>query len=100
MISMMQAVVQNILNNWGLTDYVSGTVRSVEPLQVQIHDHLVLGQEHLVIADGSFGYQLCENPGAGGALCLQTAADPSGDHLLLLRVSEGQKYLVLARVVT
>ncbi len=100
MVNMMQAVVQNILCNWGLTDYACGTVTAAAPLQVQIHERLVLGEEHLIFTVGSGEYRLISDPGVetGFRLQLQQSFTP-GERLILLRVLRGQKFIVLSKVV-
>ncbi len=97
MIQIIQSVVQNMLRHWGLTDYVAGIVIEAEPLQVQVHDRLTLGREHLLFMAGARELAAVAENGGGsfrieGRLSLQ-----AGDRLHLLRVLRGQKYLVLSK---
>lgn len=94
MVGTIQAIVQNILNNWSLTEYAGGTVIALSPFKVQIHERLIVGSEHLFFVTGCCGYRLVEG-------CVEPAPDFAvGDRLLLLRVLRGQKYIVLSKVVS
>ena len=80
MIDTIQCVVQNILNHWGLTDYVPGVVTASSPLSVKIDDRLSLKEGNLILT------------AALGELA-------PGDKVVMLRVLRGQKYIILAKAV-
>ena len=80
MIEVVKDVVQNILNHWGLTDYVMGTVIETQPLHLKIDERLQLQEENV----------------------LRTTAlgeINTGDKIIMLRVLRGQKYILLSKVV-
>lgn len=81
MIDTIKEVVQNVLNHWGLTDYVLGTVDQTAPLRIKIDDRLYLSGENVLTTT------------ALGAVA-------SGDKIIMLRVLRGQKYILLSKVVS
>lgn len=80
MIDTIKEVVQNVLNHWGLTDYVLGTVDQTAPLRIKIDDRLYLTGENVL-----------------KTTALGTVV--SGDKIIMLRVLRGQKFILLSKVV-
>lgn len=80
MIDTIKEVVQNVLNHWGLTDYVLGTVDQTAPLRIKIDDRLYLSGENVL-----------------KTTALGTVV--SGDKIIMLRVLRGQKFILLSKVV-
>ena len=91
-----------------------GTVESAAPLQIRIEQKLVLGREQLLLLRGATDYELeiesdfvTENGGdpahshgiSGKRVEKVNAALKTGEQVLLLRMTGGQKYIVLDRVV-
>ncbi len=80
MVTLIKQLVQNVLNNWGLTDYVPGTVLSVSPMYVYINEQLTLNPVNL----------LCTS---------ETPELASGDKVVMLKVLRGQLYIIIGKAV-
>ena len=80
MYELIKRIVQNVLDNWDLTDYVAGSVVKLSPLSVRISDRLILMPANLIPA-------------------VDTSTLIVGDRLILLRVQRGQKYIILSKEV-
>ncbi len=77
---LIKQIVKNMLNSWQLTDYRPGTVISIDPLQVQIDENLILEPVNMLL----------------------TSESPSlsvDDKIVMLRCLRGQKYIVLGKAV-
>lgn len=81
MIEQIKQIVKNVLENEKLTEYMSGTVLSVNPLSVRINQKLVL-PESVIIKTSLVSDNLVVN-----------------DKLIMLRVEKGQNYIILSKVV-
>lgn len=77
---LIKMIAQNILDNWGLTDYVSGTVLGVNPIKVKLNEKIILEPINLILTE--------ELP------LLRV-----GDKLVMLSVCRKQKYIILGKVV-
>lgn len=76
----LQLVIQNSLKAAHLTDVVVGTVVSTFPLQVTINTGMApLNEEVIYRTDNLTGLQ-------------------AGDHVLLLMVQRGQKFVLLSKL--
>lgn len=79
MLKAIMNIVQNILDNYDLTDYCGGTVIETAPLTVQVTESLTVPQSALLLNAGAEFY--------------------NGERLNLLKVLGGQRYLVLGEAV-
>jgi len=80
MATTIKRIVQNVLENWALTDYAAGTIVSASPLRVQLNQKVVLEPINLLATS-------------------ETPVLAAGDKVVMLRTQRGQKYIILGKVV-
>ena len=89
-----EAIRQNIAAAQ-LTDMVTGTVVSVDPLEIQTDTtQASLKQEVLVLTESVFGVSAVQS---GNVLDISDSGLSLGDKVILLRVQHGQRFIVLSR---
>lgn len=91
LLEVIKKVVHNTLENKKLTDIAYGKVESISPLTVRLDQKLLLTKEFLIVTD-SFKNKVINGITIDNELKV-------GDKLIMLRVQEGQKYLLLSKVV-
>lgn len=129
LVKAMQGVAVNAVENSKPVNILFGTVQSVSPIKVFIEQKLVLGQKQLIIPENMTDYKTkisFDNPSVKQIFTtfnMQESSEstpskmsfkqPSvkhevtvynalraGDKVILFRMSGGQKYLILDRVVS
>ena len=89
-----EAIRQNIAAAQ-LTDMVTGTVVSVDPLEIQTDTtQASLKQEVLVLTESVFGVSAVQSE---DVLDISDSGLSVGDKVILLRVQHGQRFIVLSR---
>lgn len=108
LISSVQLVVQNLLKNASLTDLSMGTVTTLSPLTITVESSrlpipsgaLLLTQS--VIEKKIVSSSPCIENGKplpiDGEYAVVNKGLNVGDKVLMLRVSSGQRYIVLSRI--
>ena len=107
----VQSIATGVISSMKLTDVFVGTVTSAEPLKVQIDQKLILGKEQLVLTRNVTDYE--------SKISINWVTDSSehnhtlkgehtvkylnslknGEKVVLLRYKNGQKYVIIDRVV-
>ena len=89
-----EAIRQNLVAAQ-LTDMVTGTVVSVDPLEIQTDTtQASLKQEVLVLTESVFGVSAVQS---GDVVDISDSGLSLGDKVILLRVQHGQRFIVLSR---
>lgn len=97
----IRMIVENTLRSWDLTDYAAGTVISVSPLRVRLHERLILEAKDLVLTTNVMDekvpcYTLCPEHGREYGKIMN--ALEVGDKLILIKASRGQNFVVIGKV--
>ncbi len=97
LIGVVQQIVQNAMEGVKLTDIATGTVASASPLTVQVDATMqVISEKALLLTDG-VKYRTASVQGGNGGSVVINDGLKTGDKVLMLRVSKGQRYIVLSK---
>lgn len=106
----IRKLVAQTVNNFDLSDILTGTVTSVSPLEIKIDTKITLTDDFLVLTnsvrdyevDVSFEWQAEENEDAETtpkkAKCTVHNALEVGDNVLLVQQSGAQMFIVLDKI--
>lgn len=119
MLQEIQSAIKNMTDNMKLTDYVYGEVISIEPLKIKVDQKLTLNASIIILTSAviekkinyrhTHGYldtndsssynrtTSTESPDLSEIIIVEGLA--IGDKVLMLRVENGQKFIVLSKVV-
>lgn len=82
-----------------LCDYCYGTVEKVHPLQIRVHQKMILGEEFLLLPHQFTNYSLEVEMEHGEKRMVKCYNELKvGEKVVLLRKEGGQTYLILDRV--
>lgn len=94
----MRKIAMNAYQNSQPCDICFGTVTSAEPLEVNIEElKLTIGKNQMVILDCLTDRTIAVTVGGESGTAVLPGALKTGDRVVLLRKSGGQKYIVLGR---
>ena len=98
LIGVIQRIVQNTIQAMKLTDMSVGTVVSVSPLGIQTDTGMpMLTEAAVTLTDAVRERIVPVQGGEGGNVTVAEGLKP-GDRVLMLRVKNGNQYLVLSRL--
>ena len=98
LIGVIQQIVQNSIRAMKLTDKVTGTVLSVNPLSVQTDINMPpLPAAAILLTDAVKEKVAPVQVGDGGSVMVSEDLKP-GDRVLMLQVQHGQQYIILSRI--
>ncbi|MGI5891997.1 MAG: DUF2577 family protein [Bacillota bacterium] len=99
----IKLMIENMLNNWDLTDYAAGTVININPLRVRLHERLILEEKDLVLTTNVMDQKVpvsnfCPEHGEESGFIMDAVAP--GDKLIMLKAARGQTYVVIGKAVS
>lgn len=98
LIGVIQQIVQNTIQAMRLTDKATGTVVSDSPLVIQTDTNMPpLPEAALILTDGVKERVVAVEEGEGGRVTV-TEGLKTGDRVLMLRVQNGNQYVVLSKI--
>lgn len=107
----IQQIVLNITNSMKLTDYVYGEVTSIEPLKIKVDQKLELTSSIIILTSSVIEKKINISHTHGYSEGTTNAESPDlsefviveglivGDKVIMLRVENGQKFIVLSKLV-
>ncbi len=94
----LQQLTQEVVKGMKMADMATGTVVSAAPLSVQIEATLPpIPSKALVLTESVIERVVQVNGGGGGTVVVHEGLK-TGEKVLMLRVQNGQKYIVLSRI--
>ena len=97
-IEVFQMVAQRAVQAMKLPEKFTGTVQSTTPLKIQIDTTMPPIPAEALILTESVSRKVAEVQGGQGGRVVIHEGLMCGDRVLLLRVSEGQQYIVLSKL--
>lgn len=100
LLTVIQQIVQNNMEGMKLADLVFGTVQSVSPITVQIESTMqAIPSAALILTEGvtARSYSGTTSDGASFTVPINPGLSP-GDKVTMLRVSNGQRFIILSKV--
>lgn len=94
-LNVIKRVAINAVNAQVLTDVVYGTVVSINPLKIQVHQRLVLEKEHLKLTKAVKDYSV--EMTVNGTKNTYTVHNDlkNGDKVTMVRAHGGQQYIII-----
>lgn len=94
----LQQLTQEVIKGMRLTDMAVGTVVSSSPLAVQTDSSMPpIPETALSLTDAVIARTVKVQGGAGGTVTIHEGLK-TGDKVLMLRVKNGQNYIVLSKI--
>lgn len=109
LVDTIQNITTNVLKNAGLTDFVSGTVSKVSPLEITLVSNMLpIPATALILTSAVIEKKLsisgiapseitCYENGVPLGAGIITRGLSVGDKVVMLRVMDGQQFIVLSR---
>jgi len=98
LVGILQQIVQNTVKAMRMTDKAVGTVISVSPLKVQLDMTMQPIPECALLVTSAVKERIVEVKGGAGGTVLVHEGLKVGDRVLMLRVQNGQQYIILSKV--
>jgi hypothetical protein len=96
----IQRIVNNVLNDRELTDYTTGTVTSVSPLEITLSGTMLpIKRAVIKLTQAVSDYQVDITIDGTRQTATIHNGLRVGDKVILLRVLNGQNFIVLSKVV-
>jgi hypothetical protein len=100
LIEQIQKIVNNLLENKKLTDFTTGTVTRVNPLEIKLEGTMLpIPRAALILTQTVSDYQVDMTIGNETQSVTIRNGLKSGDNVILLRVLNGQNFIVLSKAV-
>lgn len=97
LLGVIQSIIQENMKGMKLADITYGTVESVSPMKIQIVDTMqYIPAAALELTYGVVAKTVPVNGGSGGTVTVNEGL-AVGDKVSMLRVSNGQRYIVLSK---
>ncbi len=97
LVGVIQQIVQNTIQAMKPADMATGTVISASPLSVQPDIHMPPLPEKALILTDTVRERIVDVQGGDGRVVVREGLR-SGDKVLMLRVQNGQRYLILSKI--
>ena len=97
LVGVIQQIVQNTVRAMKPADMATGTIVSISPLSVQPDIHMPPLPEKALILTDTVRERTVDVQGGEGKVAVREGLRP-GDKVLMLRVQNGQKYLILSKI--
>lgn len=97
LLNVVQMIVQDTMEGIKLTDLAMGTVISAAPLLIQIDAAMPPLSEKALLLTDTVKAKTVQVQGGGGGTVELSKGLAAGDKVLMLRVSKGQRYIVLSK---
>lgn len=98
LLGVVQQVIQESMEGMKLADMATGTVVSESPISVQLDISMPPIPEAGLILTDAVKPRAVSVQGGGGGIVTVSDGLVAGDKVLLLRVSNGQRYIVLSKI--
>ncbi len=97
LVDIFQQVAQNAVEAMKLTDKATGTVESAAPLRVKVDTSMQSIPEAGLILTDTVKEQTVKVQGGPGSVTVREGLKP-GDRVLMLRVQNGNQYIILSKI--
>lgn len=98
LVGVIQQIVQNTIAAMKLTDMSVGTVVSVSPLTIQTDTNMQPLPEAAIMLTDTVREKIVPVQGGEGGTVTVTEGLKPGERVLMLRVKNGNKYIVLSKI--
>ena len=97
LIGVIQRIVQNTINSVNMADKATGTVESVSPLRVKIDSSIQSIPSAALLLTDTVKERIVPVQGGEGRVTIREGLK-EGDRVLMLKVQNGQQYIILSRI--
>ena len=97
LIGVIQRIVQNTINSMNMADKATGTVESVSPLRVKIDSSIQSIPSAALLLTDPVKERIVPVQGGEGRVTIREGLK-EGDRVLMLKVQNGQQYIILSRI--
>ncbi len=97
LIGVIQRIVQNTINSMNMADKATGTVESVSPLRVKIDSSIQSIPSAALLLTDTVKERIVPVQGGEGRVTIREGLK-EGDRVLMLKVQNGQQYIILSRI--
>ena len=96
-VGVIQQIVQNTIEAMKMADKATGTVESVSPLRVKIDSSIQSVPSAALLLTDTVRERVVPVQGGEGTVTIREGLK-EGDRVLMLKVQNGQQYIILSRI--
>ena len=97
LVGVIQQIVQNTIEAMKMADKATGTVESVSPLRVKIDSSIQSVSSAALLLTDTVRERVVPVQGGEGTVTIREGLK-EGDRVLMLKVQNGQQYIILSRI--
>ncbi len=97
LVGVIQQIVQNTIEAMKMADKATGTVESVSPLRVKIDSSIQSVPSAALLLTDTVRERVVPVQGGEGTVTIREGLK-EGDRVLMLKVQNGQQYIILSRI--
>lgn len=97
LVGVIQQIVQNTIEAMKMADKATGTVESVSPLRVKIDSSIQSVPSAALLLTDTVRERVVPVQGGQGTVTVREGLK-EGDRVLMLKVQNGQQYIILSRI--
>lgn len=97
LVGVIQQIVQNTIEAMKMADKATGTVESVSPLRVKIDSSIQSVPSAALLLTDTVRERVVPVQGGEGTVTIREGLK-EGDRVLMVKVQNGQQYIILSRI--